>query len=65
MSYYHLERIFCGPYAIIDIILGLGILEQVMSGWLDKINLGFHHSNFFKVGAIPIGDVVEGVNLEV
>ena len=65
LSYNHLGSIFWGPYDIIAIILVLSILEQAMNGWLGEIHLGGHHSIFFKVCAIIIEDVVEGVNLEV
>ena len=41
----------------------LVILEQAMSGWCGEIYLvGL---TFVKVGVMPIGDLGEGVNLEV
>ena len=48
-----------------SIILVLGILDQAMSGWFDKIHFGGHHITFFKIGAMIIGEVGEGGNLEV
>ena len=65
LIYYHLGIIFLGPFSIIAILLDLGIIGQAMSGWHDVIHLGGNHSKFFIVGAVPIGDVREGVNLEV
>ena len=65
LIYYHLWRIFLGPYATIANILALGILGKAMIGWIDGIHTSGYYINFFKVGTMPIGYVGEGVNLEV
>ena len=47
LSYYNLVSIFVGPYATIAIIIYPGVFGQAMSGWIGRIHLGGHHSNFF------------------
>ena len=65
MSYYHLGSIFRGSYATIAILFVLGILDQAMSGWIEKFILMVIIVPFVKLGAMTIGDFIEGVNLEV
>ena len=65
LSYYHQGSTFLRPYAIIAILLDLVIIGHDMSGRLDRIYIGGHHSNFFKLVDVPIGDVIEGVNVEI
>ena len=65
LSYDHLGRILWGPYAKIAIILSWVSLNRPWVCGLTKLILVAITLTFVKLDTVPIGDVGEGVDLEV